>query len=84
MDSTEIREKNTYLHLKTIISKQIHEVTAETLGDIAIASSTGKQWCADFKRGPKCTEYEARSVRPREVSTEEDVNAVLHTVMQGG
>ncbi|XP_041364246.1 uncharacterized protein LOC121379629 [Gigantopelta aegis] len=62
--------------------KQIDEDISETLGDDAPSYSTIKQWCADSIRGRTSTEDNPRSGRPCEVSIDENVNAVLDTVIK--
>lgn len=82
MEKSEYRAVIKYLHLKKLTPKEIHDDMTQTLGATCPSYSTVKQWCADFKRGRRSTEDEPRPGRPCEVTTEENVNAVLDTIMQ--
>lgn len=82
MEKSECRAVIKYLSLKKYTPKEIHEDMSQTLGDSAPSYSTIKHWCAEFKRGRVSTEDEPRPGRPSDVTTGENIEAVLDTIMQ--
>lgn len=71
-----------YLFLKGLSGKQIHEDMQETMKDECPSYATVKNWVAKFKRGDYGVEDEARSGRPPEVTTPENIEAVHELILK--
>lgn len=76
MDKNEKRTVIKYLFLKGMSSKDIHDDMLRTLGTNAVSYSTVKSWIAEFKRGRISTRDDARTGRPKDATTTENMQAV--------
>ena len=61
--------------------KEIYEDFMKTLGNESLSYSTVKKWAAEFKRGRESIEDDARSGRPKDATTDENVETVHNLVM---
>ena len=67
--------------MKKVTPTEIHTDLQGTLGGSAPSYSTVKKWCREFGCGRESCEDGARSGRPVEVSTPENINNIHHLVM---
>ena len=70
-----------YLCKKGNTPKEIHEDFMKTFGNESPSYSTVKKWAAEFKRGSESVEDDARSGRPIDATTDENVEIVHNLVM---
>ena len=81
MEKVEVRAVIKYLCKKGMTSKEIHEDFMKTLGNGSPTYSTVKKWAAEFKRGRESIKADARSGRPKDAITDENVEIVHNLVM---
>ena len=70
-----------YLCKKGKTPKEIHEDFMKTLGNESPSYSTVKNWAAEFKLGRESIEDDARSGRPKDATTDENVEIVHNLVI---
>lgn len=81
MENSEVRAVIKYLKMKKMTPTEIHTDLQNTLGESAPSYSAVKKWCREFGCGRASCEDGARSGRPVEVSTPENINKVHDLVM---
>ena len=81
MVKVEVRAVIIYLCKKKMTPKEIHKDFMKTHGNESPSYSTVKKWAAEFKRGRERTEDDARSRRPKDATTDENVENVHNLVM---
>ena len=70
-----------YLCKKGMTPKEIHGDFMRPLGNEYLSYSTVKKWAAEFKRRRESIEDDARSDRPKDATTDENVEIVHNLVM---
>ena len=60
---------------------EIHDDMVKALRDNAPKYTTVKKWVAEFKRGRQSTEDDPRSGRPKETTSQEQINSVHEAVL---
>ena len=70
-----------YLCKKGMTPKGIYEDFMKTLENESPSYSTVKKWDAEFKRGRESIENDAKSGRPKDATTDENVEIVHNPVM---
>jgi transposase len=63
--------------------KEIHKDMVKTLDVDSPSYSTINKWAAHFQRGRESIEDDPSSGRPKTSSTDDQVEALLHTVLDG-
>ena len=82
MEKVEIRAVIQYLCKKEMSPKEIHEDFNENpLGKESPSYRTVKKWAAEFRRGGRALKMMKRSGRPKEATTDENVEIVHSLVM---
>ena len=81
MEKVEVRAMIKYLCKKGITPKEFHEGFMKTLGNESLSYSTVKKWAAEFTHGSESIEDDARSGRPKDATTDENVEIVHNLVM---
>ena len=81
MEKVEVRAVIKYLCKKGKTSKEIHEDFMKTLRNEPPSYSTVKKWAVEFKRGKESIEDDARSGRPKDATTDGNVEIVHNLVM---
>ena len=84
MDEIEITAVIKYLKLKRLSTKQIHDDIMKTLGNEALSCNTVKKQAAELTRGIEGVLDEKGSERPKDVTTDENIEAVHKAVMNDG
>ena len=70
-----------YLCKKGMTPKEIHKDFMKTLENESPSYSTVKKWDAEFKRGKESIENDAKSGRPKDATTDENVEIVHNLVV---
>ena len=81
MEKVEVRAVIKYPCKKGMTPKEIHEDFMKTIGNESPSYSTVKQWAAEFKRGRQGIEDDAKSLRSKDATTDENVEIVHNLVM---
>lgn len=81
MDKNEFRALIKHYFLRGKTAKETKEKLDKYYGTSAPANSTVIYWFAEFKRGRTSTIDEHRSGRPKEVTTEENIEKILDIVL---
>ena len=81
MEKIEIRAVIKFFFIKGLKGREIYGELESTLGTDAVSYATVKNWVAEFKRGRSSTEDEARSGRPADGKSEENIDAVQDMIL---
>ena len=81
MEKVELRAVIKYLCKKGMTPMEIHEDFMKTLENESPSYSKVKKWAAECKRGGESIEDDARSGRPKDATTDENVEIVHNLVM---
>ena len=81
MDQVEVRAVIKYLCKKGMTPKEINEDFMKTFWNESPSYSDVKKWTVEFKRGRESIDGDPRSGRPKDATTDENVEIVHNLVM---
>ena len=81
MDKVEARAVIKYFCKKGISPREIHDDFIKTIGDESPSYNTVLKWAAEFRRGRDSLEDYERSGRPKDATSDENVQLVHSVIM---